>query len=159
MTDDNNTTPAKYVDRDRLAKVIADPHRASAKAYIKIGGFKEEYSYEVTREFERSAQRVAQGDLTGIEEALISQTHLLNAMFINMSKKHAAAIHYQEALAYGSLALRAHSVYRQTLLALSEQKHPKTAAPVHAVQVNIDASGNKSANELLTSGPNATLDS
>lgn len=158
MTDDNNTPQTKPVNYDRVAKLITDPNHTSAKTFVKIVGYKDECANGVSSEFKRSAQRVAGGDLTGIEEALVSQAHLINAIVVDASKRYVAAHCYQAVQAYGTLALKAHATYRQTLLALSELKHPKAAAPMNAVQVNIDASGNKSANELLTDGAHATLD-
>jgi hypothetical protein len=158
MTADDNNAPTKLINYDRLAKGIVDPHRASAEAFVKISGFKNECAPGVSKELERSAQRAAGGDLSGIEEALISQTHLLNAIAVDASKKYMTAHFYQAAQAYGSLVFKAHATYRQTLLALSELKNPKAAAPMNALQVNI-SSGEKTENELLTDGVHATLDS
>jgi hypothetical protein len=157
MTDDHNNTPTKLINYDRLAKCIVDPHRASAEVFVKISGFKNECAPGVSKELERSAQRVANGDLSGLEEALISQTHLLNGIVVDASKKYMTAHFYQAAQAYGGLVFKAHAAFRQTFQTLSEMKNPK-AAPTTAVQVNVHASGEKSANELLTAGQNATLD-
>ena len=156
-TDDNKTTPTKPINYDRLAKGIVDPHRSSAETVVKISGFKNECAPGVSKEFERSARRVEYGDLSGIEETLVSQLHVLNAIVVDASKKYMTAHCYQAVQVYASLAFKGHAIYRQTLLALSELKHPKAAAPVNALQVNI-SSGEKSANELLTDGAHATLD-
>jgi hypothetical protein len=156
-TNDNKTT-SKPFNYDRLAKGIADPHRASAEVFVKISGFTDQCAYGVAKEFKRSAQSVAEADLTGIEATLTSQMHVLNVMFINMSKKHVEATHWQEAQVYGALALKAHTAFRQTFATFAELKNPKAAAPTNAVQVNVHASGEKSGNGLLTAGPNATLD-
>lgn len=155
MTTDDDT-PTKPINYDRVAEIITDTHYTSAKALVKIVGYRDECTHGVSKKFERSAQRVAAGDLGGLEEALISQTHLLNAIVVDASKKYMTAHCYQAVQVYATLAFKGHATYRQTLQALSEMKNPK--APTAALQVNIDARATKSANELLTDGVHATLD-
>ncbi|MDX2503552.1 MAG: hypothetical protein QNL62_03620 [Gammaproteobacteria bacterium] len=95
------------------------------------------------------------GDVTSLENMLLSQTHVLNAVFTNMVSHLSAADTLTKLDTYGRLALKAQTQTRQTISTLAEIKGIKKTTFIHQVnqahnqQVNNGAGENlkKSANE------------
>jgi hypothetical protein len=169
MTSDDDNTPAKnsaykepmptkkgHLEVD--SRLLMYPPYSVAGAYGKLRGHKKELEHEIGNRIAECAECVGNGDLSIIERMLVSQMFLLDAALIGSIEKMASAQYDQAIQVHASLAIKAHATCRQTVLALAELKNPKAAAPLAAMQVNVHASGENSANELLTAGQNATLD-
>ncbi len=167
-TDDENTPtktsgykepmPTKKGHLEVDSRLLMYPPYFVAGAYGKIRNLKKELEHEIGNRIAECAECVGNGDLSIIERMLVSQMFLLDAIVISSIEKLASAQHDGAIQAHATLAIKAHATCRQTLLALSELKHPKAAAPVNALQVNINARETKTANELLTDGAHATVD-
>lgn len=80
---------------------------------------------------------VAAGDLSGVEEMLVSQAHALDAIFTEMARRAALNLGHNINVTqtYMQLAMKAQSQCRTTLQTLAEIKNPKAVAFVK--QANI----------------------
>lgn len=124
----------------------------------------------VITELSNQAKAVVAGDMTRVEGMLITQAHVLNAIFTEMARR--AALNMNEYLGpaetYMRLALKAQTQCRTTLEALAEIKNPKAVAFVRQAniataggqqQVNNGVSASRtenSSNELLGAGKDET---
>lgn len=97
------------------------------------------------------------GDISSLENMLLSQTHILNAVLSNMVGHMAGADTLKKLETYGRLALKAQNQTRQTISTLAEIKGVKKTTFIHQVnnaqnqQVNNGADKNlkKSSNERV----------
>ena len=119
---------------------------------------------EMKRLLESQGAAVSAGDLSRIEEMLITQAHVLQALFSAYVGKSAAVSCFDHLQCYLGLALKAQNQCRQTLSTLGELKHPKRATfitqqnnavaqSVNPGRFNSRANQNEidSANELMES--------
>lgn len=71
------------------------------------------------------------GHLQGIEEMLLSQIHVLNAIANQMTLRMATTEHMKKLETYGNLALKAQNQLRQTAATLAEFKAKAKPSVVH----------------------------
>ena len=99
---------------------------------------------ETYRDLKSEIKKVEQGDLSGLEELLVTQTHVLNSLSMQLLIKGSRIIdnpsvlqampNYPEKLL--KLALKAQSQSRQTVETLAELKNPKKPAQFIKSYVN-----------------------
>ena len=71
------------------------------------------------------------GHLQGVEDMLLSQIHVLNAIANQMTLRMATAEHIKKLETYGNLALKAQNQLRQTAATLAELKAKAKSSVVH----------------------------
>jgi hypothetical protein len=108
-------------------------------------------------------KKVRERDLSEIESTLAAQTYLLHAIFIKSTDRMANAQYIQHYHAYGAVALKAQNLCRKTAATLADMKNPIRATFIKNTaqnqQVNFGQNfSEKPANELLSEGHDATLD-
>jgi hypothetical protein len=127
---------------------------------------------EVIAELNLQAAAINKGDMTRVEDILVSQAHTLDGLFANLTSKAWSSEHLDVLETYMRLALKAQNQARATLQTLLELKIPKHIAFVrqanigNQVQVNNETAqptlrarkNKKQPNELLESVHEQRLD-
>ena len=111
----------------------------------------------ITEAIRKQEKLLEVGDVTSLENMLLSQTHVLNAVFSNMVSHLSSADTLKKLDTYGRLALKAQNQTRQTISTLAEIKGIKKTTFIHQLnnaqnqQVNNGAEKklNKSSNERV----------
>ncbi len=73
------------------------------------------------------AEKIKKGDLSGMEETLVAQVHLLDALLTNMAMKASRAEYIQTMESYLRMAFKAQAQCRATVETLTEMRYPKSA--------------------------------
>lgn len=120
---------------------------------------------------ESENRAVSEGDLQCVEAMLLSQSHILQSVFMIYTQKMSSAEYTDHVEAFSRIALKAQNQCRQTLATLGELKNPKRATFIkqqnNAVNQQINQNGEKeeiskipddSTNELLEEIPHEQLD-
>jgi hypothetical protein len=88
-------------------------------------------STALTEAIEKQEQLLKQGDLTSLENMLLSQTHVLNAVFTKMVFSMSNAKYLDNLESFARIALRAQNQTRQTASTLAEIKGIKKTTFIH----------------------------
>lgn len=121
-------------------------------------------------EMNEQFSKLQKGDTTQIEALLMGQAHSLQTIFTRYALKMANSEYLNQLKVNSAVALKAQNQCRQTLVALAEIKNPKRATFIKNQatnqQINLNANAENPeiisanpANELLSEGSRATLDS
>lgn len=106
-----------------------------AKSFSSLGHFDAELDIAaLTHELDFQCERLAVGDLTGIEKMLIGQALALQTVFSKLAQEAASQKNQKRYESLMALALKAQGNSRSTLQALIEMKQPRQA--VFAKQAN-----------------------
>jgi hypothetical protein len=103
----------------------------------------------ITEAIEEQEILLKNGDLTSLENMLLSQTHVLNLIFTQMVSKMGKTEYMDKMEVYGRLALKAQNQTRQTIAALGEIKGIKKTTFIHQV--------NKAHNQQVNNGVSENL--
>ena len=138
MTDENRNIDLGEVQgrtkgdkKDKIANFMLEPEVQTAivtKQFLKttgIGKYVDEG--QIIKRHQLRIEEVKNGDLSGLEEMLVTQSLLLNNIFVEMAS-HAAnnkSEYLKATQTYLNLALKAQSQCRCTIEALNEIKNPK----------------------------------
>lgn len=123
----NYTSNKKPDTQEQLhSQVVIDP---AAQAAMTLSGMvNKESPLDVNESLElarQNARKASEGDLSGLEQMLVSQATTLDVLFNNMVRKGDNAEYLNKFEAYTKLALRAQSQCRNTITAVAEIKNPK----------------------------------
>ena len=94
------------------------------------------------------------GDVSSLENMLLSQTHVLNAVFTNMVSQLSTADTLKKLDSYGRLALKAQAQTRQTISTLAEIKGIKKTTFIHQVNQAHNQQVNNGVGEKLNNSAN-----
>lgn len=94
------------------------------------------------------------GDVSSLENMLLSQTHVLNAVFSNMVSHLSSADTLKKLDTYGRLALKSQSQTRQSISTLAEIKGIKKTTFIHQVNQAHNQQVNNGADENLNNSAN-----
>jgi len=108
----------------------------------------------ISETIEKQEALLAKGDLTSLENMLLSQTHTLNAIFTNMVNKMAGAEYLHNLEVYGRIALKAQNQTRHSASTLAEIKGIKKTTFIHQVNQAHNQQVNNGARENLTNSAN-----
>ena len=97
--------------------------------------------------------RVFEGDLSRVEAMLLDQSHTLQAIFCDFSKKMAGADYFDHLEAYSRIALKAQNQCRQTLATLGELKNPKRATFIRQQNNAVNQQINQAENQKIPEKP------
>lgn len=132
---------------DRLAKALLDPVTSAQRVISScegLTGIGESIHLEsYGRKLKADGEAIKAGDLSLVEEMLISQATSLQALFVRMIERAMNAEYVPNFDLYMKYALRAQNQARRTLETLGTIKNP----PVIARQANI------ATNQLINNGP------
>ena len=108
----------------------------------------------ITEAIRKQEKLLEQGDLTSLENMLLSQTHVLNAVFSNMVSNLSAADTLKKLETFGRLALKAQNQTRQSISTLAEIKGIKKTTFIHQVNNANNQQVNNGAGENLNNSAN-----
>jgi hypothetical protein len=132
---------------DRLANALLDPVTSAQRVISScegLSGIGESIHLEsYGRKLRADAEAIKAGDLSLVEEMLISQATSLQALFVRMIERAMGAEYIPSLDLYMKYALRAQNQARHTLETLGAIKNP----PVIARQANI------ATNQMINNGP------
>ena len=118
---------------------------------ITIKGLDDRSIIEAIRKQEKLLEN---GDFSSLENMLLSQTHVLNAVLSNMVGHMAGADTLKKLETYGRLALKAQNQTRQTISTLAEIKGIKKTTFIHQVNQAHNQQVNNGAGENLNNSAN-----
>jgi hypothetical protein len=108
----------------------------------------------LTEALQQQQDLLNKGDVTSLENMLLSQTHVLNAVFTNMVSQLSTADTLKKLDTYGRLALKAQAQTRQTISTLAEIKGIKKTTFIHQVNQAHNQQVNNGAAEKLNNSSN-----
>lgn len=82
---------------------------------------------ECAAELRKAAGKINNGDLTGVEQTLAAQLHVLDAVFTKTAMLASTAKHVETMEAFLRMAMKAQAQARATAETLTEMKYPKSA--------------------------------
>lgn len=139
MTDENRTVELGEVQgrttgdkKDKVANFMLEPEVQTAmvaKQYFNITGIGRYVDEgQIIKRHQLRIEEVKNGDLSGLEEMLVTQSLLLNNIFVEMAS-HAGSNkdeYLKATQTYMNMALKAQSQCRCTVEAINEIKNPKS---------------------------------
>lgn len=108
----------------------------------------------LTEALQQQQDLLNKGDVTSLENMLLSQTHVLNAVFTNMVSQLSTADTLKKLDTYGRLALKAQAQTRQTISTLAEIKGIKKTTFIHQVNQAHNQQVNNGVGEKLNNSAN-----
>ena len=110
--------------------------------------------FALTEALQQQQDLLNKGDVTSLENMLLSQTHVLNTVFTNMVGHLSTADTLKKLDTYGRLALKAQNQTRQTISTLAEIKGIKKTTFIHQVNQANNQQVNNGAGENLNNSAN-----
>lgn len=151
-----------------LARASTTPENLSAAVMIGSGILTSTPVTELAIELKRQTAALRTGDMTRVENMLLAQAHILDAMFGNLVTRALTSKHMANLESLMRLAFKAQSQCRATLQTLGDLKAPKHVAFVKQANIGNQVQVNnahapagkieKAQNELLEAGHVQRLD-
>ena len=111
-------------------------------------------SHALAKAIRKQEVLLKEGDLTSLENMLLSQSHMLNAIFTRMVVNMGKAKYLANLETYGRIALKAQNQTRQTASTLAEIKGIKKTTFVHQLNQANNQQVNNGAGENLNNSAN-----
>lgn len=153
---EKNAVSLKVKKDQTLEEAVAEQHgRSEFQSIAVVESFSkhlgEHFSMdESLKVLQNTVKQIQSGDLSKIEEMLISQSIALEQLFVSMARRAAVQDRVTQYDLYMRFALKAQNQSRQTLQALVELKQP--SAVTFVKQANI-AQGHQQVNNLAEKNP------
>ena len=154
------------VYQEIVTKSFVNEHSSSAclgmmKLYQKVTFNNEEATtvtgldgHVLAEAIKKQEALLEKGDLTSLENMLLSQSHMLNAIFTTMVAKIGGAEYLANLEVYGRIALKAQNQTRQTISTLAEIKGVKKTTFIHQLNQANNQQVNNGAGENLNNSAN-----